>query len=186
MQLTNFEALVLSYAKAKAALRFSNSGPEHAAVVIEALLKNAQKSISLYSGNFNEKFYLESGVASAFNASIQRLSGKCQILVDDDSDLTSNKAALALVSTAGSKIEFYKRTPKSPDRINNHFMVVDNQAYRFETDDVEKKATCNFYEPEIAIGLTQRFEAMRGYDAKKISILTSMAVIDCAALAGGH
>jgi hypothetical protein len=160
MELLRFEELVKSFREKKESVRFTNSGKDHAQIVVKELIESANGSVHLYSGKFDETFY--STIEPSLTAAIARISGEFSVIVDTGVCLRQNSLFDRLLSTSPKgKLRFFERTI-SGNRPGNHFLVVDDEAYRFETDDALCKAVCNFNEPEIAIRLVGSFNEVKG------------------------
>ena len=135
--------------------RVSNSGIEHAAIVIENLFLHSKRVVKVLCGKFSEDVYGRASVKAAIETFLSRDGTRLEICVADTAD--QNSAVQSLIRKFPKQVIF--RAAGSSDA-KYHFAVGDSHAYRLETDMVRREAVVNFNEPSIAFMLDQLFETV--------------------------
>jgi hypothetical protein len=142
-------------ASGKVNSRVSNSGIEHAAIVIENLFLHSMNVVKVLCGKFSEDVYGRASVKLAIDAFLSKTGTRLEICVTETSD--QNAVVRALIAKFPERVTF--RSTNTSD-VKYHFAVGDLQAYRLETDMARREAVVNFNEPSIAFMLDQVFEAI--------------------------
>jgi len=148
---------------------FSNKGPEHAAIVLEHMLKKTENEIRFFSGSFNQNVTKDTYFMKELDKFLS--SDKKFFLFLENIPTTSNiSPALAKVMEYSVKYPdriIYKKIPeafinelKSRFQSGNvyHFTVSDSSSYRIEVDKMNYKAVCNFNDSNIALKLKEIFD----------------------------
>lgn len=159
MNIERYRETVNELARAKSDSLFSNKGTDHALVVIEALLSNAEHCVNIFSGSLKEDFYGNPKIREALEKFLSEPARQMSILTENE---PSEKIIDAIKSLATEdQVSIYRiNEAKSKGRIKRmpgHFITADNQAYRFETSDESREAVVNFNDPEIATNLNKLF-----------------------------
>ena len=129
---------------------FTNSGADHARVVMETIFKTSKEHINIFAGDLNGAvskgdylLALENYLKSGRSISV--------LLEKYDEKKTSEALELLLKykKSGQTNISIAIANPKSLDASikNNHFTVGDNHMFRFETDMINYTAVCNFNDP---------------------------------------
>lgn len=156
----SYAELVVGLARDKVSRRFTNSGPEHAQVVFENLFRTSELSVKLFTGDL-DSFFAEQLVVDAAKGFLARDSAaKVEIMFRDQQFADKAATSAFLTALPGGQVEVHVAKPNAfaPMFQGNDFVVSDNRAYRFETDDAQASAVVNFNEPDIAITLSDVFD----------------------------
>jgi len=148
---------------------FSNKGPEHAAIVLEHMLKTAKNEIRFFSGSFNQDVTKDTDFMRELDKFLS--SGKKFYLFLENLPLQEERSsALSKVIEYSKKYPnniIYKEIPKDfttelQSRFQSgnvyHFTVSDDTSYRVEIDKSNYKAICNFNDSNIALKLKKIFD----------------------------
>lgn len=157
---TVYAEKIFNLAKDKADLVFYNSSPEHAIIVHQALVQNADNYVYIFSSSMctevsNNPEYCE--IVKRFLSGSENRQIKI-ILTNYDDGFPEKPIAKVLalfpeqveVKRFDGKVE-YKGSPV-------HFTVSDDRAFRLETNIEEQMAFGNFNSPEQARDLKEVFE----------------------------
>lgn len=160
MQIDRYAEVVQRLAKDKADSRFSNKGPEHARVVVEAMFLNASSSVKLYTGCLKKDFYTSEPVLGSLKDFLKRSKGALTILCANNPD--SETVSAIRGAPFGGEIRILTMSQDESSGSNNeqhHFMTADGVAYRLEIDDSAREAIVNFNEPSVATALNKWFDS---------------------------
>jgi hypothetical protein len=150
---------------------FLNSDQEHALSVFINLFGQASKIVRIFAGCLSVELSNRPEYIVAISDFIER-GGDVRILLNKYDESLIIKSNLMRRLSYYSSIEEYrehikiKSTKKKffyvedPDKKELHFTVVDENAYRIETDVEERSATCNFNNPENAKVLVKLFDEL--------------------------
>jgi hypothetical protein len=155
MEIDRYKDVVDRLAAEKKDSRFTNKGPNHARVVVAAMLNNATSNVKLFTGTLPSSFYTSEEVLEAFKTFLAK--GSVTVLAAD----TCDDVALQKLKevAAGKPITFFSLTEKI-EKMPPHFMVADGQAFTLEMDDAKAEAVVNFNEPKIAATLSGIFDSL--------------------------
>jgi len=154
------------FAEQKDDMLFTNKGKDHAAIVLCAMLKNAEGKVDIFSGSLNRDVADDTRFLDALKEFID--SGKTlRVLLESDIPTEPSKALNMVMDAAKkSKLVQYK-TLKEEDKEKmsklfkdgqlHHFAVADRRALRLETDAIDFKALVSFNDPEYAGSLQIMF-----------------------------
>lgn len=159
MQIDRYQEVVNRLAETKTDSRFSNKGPDHARVVVDALFRHATSSVKLYTGHLSDDFYTSEPVLNAIKTFLQKSNSQLCILSEREPDVQSIDAIREL--SDANQLMVYVINDKAPTDVQlpGHFMTVDNASFRLEVDDGAREAVVNFNEPSIATTLSKIFDA---------------------------
>jgi hypothetical protein len=169
MDIHQYREKVEELAKTDSPIVFYNSSADHAAVVMQTIVKNAQKNIDILAGDLSSlNCQSENFIIPIVNFILS--GGKIRILLDEvkGNDLPKNELFDAL--KAFQDLEDYKEkvqirksltsiTIKGSDSSEKiHFTVSDSKAYRIENDTVNFTAKCCFNDPLQSQKLINTFD----------------------------
>lgn len=156
MEIDRYRDVVNRLAVDKVNSRFSNKGPEHASVVVDAMFRNATSSIKLYTGQLNTAFYTSDNVFEALRSFLQDKKGSLCILSERTPDAEAVEKIKALTADTHLSLHVLNKTTQALPL--GHFMTADNMSYRLELNDEAREAVVNFNEPLIATTLNKLFD----------------------------
>jgi hypothetical protein len=156
--LTTYAQEVAAMATDKSEARFTNSGVAHAAVVAAQIFKSSGVEVLLYTGTFPANFYFTEPVLSEMKTALVERKVKLRI-VTDVVVTPQQMAKQTWICELGLTVELFACNSKVP---MDHFMAMDDRAFRFETNDGSKTAIACFNEPRTAKLLGAAFEGLKG------------------------
>ena len=167
----------------------SNGKPQHAAYLIEKFLAHAQKIVRIFSGHLARNVH---GVAVYENARVLAAAEKLlkkgaslRIVLEGEIDLREGETLadhpvqqlahrLRNEDAMKSKLHIRQASKDSLDHLRSrnfpyHWMVMDESAYRLETDIGKAKAHANFGDGEMANRLARIFDHLLFNQATPLS-----------------
>jgi hypothetical protein len=153
MELRSYRAMVLAaMEKARSegtSVTFSNTGPAHAAIVLEVMLEAATRTADVVSGFMDR---------SAWNPELIRKflarNGKLRVILDElSSDELPKTSALSDLAEGG-KIEIRRLA----EPLGMHLCITDGQHVRLEHDQRACEATVTFGDKEFGGDATKIFD----------------------------
>lgn len=112
-----------------------NSSPDHAQIVIQNIFRSANESVNILSGDLTPRVYGRDMVvseASLFLASSHR--NRIEIILERDS-IEDRRLNPLLQEIAKSKNVELRIAPEETQKLYNfHYIVTDNDCYRYEPD----------------------------------------------------
>ena len=154
----------------------SNGKPEHAAYLIYKFLTNGTRSIKLFSGSLKQEtsevaIYRDPQIVDAARAFLHRSGTSLQVALENDLDTRDGEAHPLVAAVKQDQdaglVHGDFNIRKVPERILNrlrevgypyHFLVMDERAYRLETDKEAARATANFGDRTYARALSGLFD----------------------------
>ena len=158
----------------------SNGKPEHARFIIQRFLEHADTTVRLVSGKLTKVFdgvnvYGHEKIKEAAKKFLRREGTQLSILLQEGIDAEGENAenhplvqeirALEQRHELEGKLEIRKASDEDvanylESEFPYHWMVMDKDAYRLETDCEQAKASVNFGDPRMAEGLAEFFDRM--------------------------
>ena len=145
----------------------SNRDPRHAAYLVETFFRRAKRHVRIYTSQLARKIGSEQVYASPeliveAQAMLARDGSEVSIIVQNELDVDEGMMAtdhplIAALSHADARLRVFKY---DAERQFDDFAVMDESAYRAETDGDKATAIANFGNPEFASVLAQLFDAM--------------------------
>ncbi len=165
----------------------SNALPAHACYLMTKMFQTAHKRIRLYSGSLERRVkescaldgepkgaagsadlvdvYADKGLLAAVRDFVGNRSGDLSIIVEKGVDggvethpLISLIAEMKGDGSLRGNVEVKLLGEQYAGAIENHFMVMDDTAYRFEFDHNPCRAQANFGDPKTAKSLAEVFD----------------------------
>jgi hypothetical protein len=163
MDTSEYFKLIDKYAETHENFTIPNSEPKHAAYLLKTLFKNAQSTIRIFTGRLFEGVYGDENLIEEARNFLRKDSNNSIIIVyqeplakDDILESAFIKSILNDNQRQG-EIKLWQ-SPEKFSTLNNHFTVMDNTAFRFETDHGATKAIANFGDPLNAERLIDIFD----------------------------
>lgn len=162
--LVAYEAMVEGLARHKSDELISNRCSEHAAVLIKHLFLSANQSVLIFSGSLNRAVYGRREIVEAARDFIGR-GGEIRVVIQkpvaEEELLTHEFLDTLLKDCPGAGARFVVHIGgEGISKVNNHFIVADRTAYRFEKDTTTHEAFASFNDPEIGTNLSELFKAL--------------------------
>ena len=143
----------------------SNSRPNHAAYIIHKLLDRAEQRVLIYSGRLKQdqdgvSIYGSPSIIDAARKLLRKPQSELSIVVEKEVDVDDGQApndhpliaAIQMEADRGwmrGKFDV-KSLAHGEEPFPQHFVVMDDRAYRVETDGNQLSAIANFGDPETA------------------------------------
>jgi len=169
----NYKRIIDECAKDQKNLEISNGNSIHATYLIKALFKNAEKEIRIYTGSLSDEIF---GNDELIDTAIKFLTEKedrsvkiaYQEICDEDT-IKSREFVKEILNNdrIKNKLEVWDVSSAYKD-ITNHFTLMDETAYRFETDHENKRAIANFGDYASAKTLKGSFADIIGNKKSKL------------------
>lgn len=158
----------------------SNGKPEHARFIIQRFLEHAKGTVRLFSGELKRKFddvqiYESATIINAARGFLAHDDTRLAILLQKNIDAEGGDAKIhplihALHATAQwgdlkGKLEVRRVSAEDWQWLcdagfSYHWMVMDTDAYRLETECEKAKASVNFGDQKMAEGLARLFDRL--------------------------
>lgn len=155
-----------------------NGRPEHARFIIQRFLERADTTVRLLSGKLSKVFegvnvYGHEDIKESAKGFLRRDGTQLNILLQEEIDggagnienhpLVQELRALEKRHELKGKLDIRRASEEDVKRYLEsdfpyHWMVMDESAYRLETDCQQAKASVNFGDPRMAKGLAEFFD----------------------------
>lgn len=161
MNLTEYRQHVRTLAMRRDGQPVFNATVEHASIVIQHLFSSAERSIDILTGTLNPRVYGRDPVIK--EAQLFMLTSPDSririILEEDSSDIRMRHPLLvALGEFKNVAVKFADQGVRS--RYGFHFMVTDNDNYRFESDKERPAAIASFGHTEGSKNLRDAYSVL--------------------------
>lgn len=137
----------------------SNSMPEHAAILFEAFFKHAKKQVLIVCRHLHADVFGKDFVIDAAKRALARGVSLWIVTQEEDFQAKDFVAAIRTVKSNGNVRLEHAPTEKGRSLPFN-FAVMDDKAFRFESDREICKAEASMNCPEIAKRLIQIFQEL--------------------------
>lgn len=148
-------------------LEFNNKDNNHAAIVMANIFSHAKKTLKFFTGSFkgdicDQLIYLD--------ALKKALDSKLSLEVIYEDEPNTNSECFKLLKSYKNqdcKISMFKLTPSYKKIISdlkiklNHFLIGDDQMFRYEFDADAYKAYCNFDDKKSVDQLAKNFDIIK-------------------------
>lgn len=135
-----------------------NSSIEHAAIIIEKLIKHAKSDVCIVTQRLNGHVFGRREVVDESAAFLSDASHKFRILMEDDRSSLSEGHPLIQEGLQHSGFEIRRIDPEVTNKIDFHFTLADSDSYRFEPDKNKWEAVGVFGDDKGAKRLRQIFD----------------------------
>ena len=137
-----------------------NESLEHAVVILQNMFSHARKSICILTGRLNEDAYGDPGVVKEARRFLESPDRRIRILFEDEYLKDVAHHPFLAIETGQKKIEKYFVPEKLQNNYKFHFIVMDEDSYRFEPDRKEYKAVAAFGDAQGGQNLGRLFEQL--------------------------
>ena len=138
-----------------------NASLEHAVVILQNMFSHARKSICILTGRLNNDAYGHPEVVREARRFLESPDQRIRILFEDEG-LLENVAhhPFLAIETGQEKIEKHFVPKELQQNYQFHFIVVDEDSYRFEPDREKYEAVAAFGDAEGGQNLGRLFEQL--------------------------
>jgi len=147
-------------------MEFNNKDQKHAALVMSSIFHNAKKQVRIFTGSLNGDISNISGYLQSVRVFLDKPETKVEVIFEEKPNIAFSKCYKLLKESraAGKDITFRILTDSFKQKVItanlNHFMLGDDNMFRYETDKKQYMAFCNFDDPEMTKVLDRNFRAM--------------------------
>ena len=159
MNLTEYRQFVRSLASKRDGEPIYNASVEHASVVVESLFANADSQVDVLSGVFNARVYGRDPVieeAKLFLGSSAK--NRLRIILEEDSPEDRTIHPFFKACSELPNIELRIVPQDLQELYGFHFVLVDDDSYRFESDKTKPSAVAAFGHKEGAANLASIYQ----------------------------
>jgi len=172
----NYKRIIDECAREKKNLEISNGNSTHAAYLIKALFEKAKKEIYIYTGSLSDDVFGHQELIDVAVAFLKREGSSLKIAYQENCDkdtIKSRKFVQRILNNdlIKNRLEVWDVSSAFKD-ITNHFTLMDETAYRFETDHAKKRAIANFGDFASAKTLKGSFAKIIGNEKSQPISLT--------------
>lgn len=160
MEINEYYEIIDQCAKNLENFTIPNSEQIHAIYLIKTLFKNAQSNIRIFTGRLFEGVYGNEDLQEeARNFLRKDADNSVRIAYQEPLDIANCAFIQTILNDDRRKgsLKLWNASEKFKD-INTHFAVMDDKAFRFETDHANTKAIANFGDPDNAKKLVEIFD----------------------------
>lgn len=161
MSLDEYREHVRKLATERSGGSIYNASVEHASIIVEAMFANAQRTVSILSSTFNARVYGRDEViqeAKLFLASSH--TNRLKIILESDSPRDRSIHPFFRSLSSYPNIESRVASEEVQALYDFHFLVMDEDSYRFEPDKKFSAALGVFGHPKGAGNLSGIFESL--------------------------
>ena len=159
-ELNSYRASVEELFENNSELIVTNRDKKHAAVLTSILFQNAKKEVVLFCQNLDEEFYDSAPIKSAVLCALER-GVNVKILIQEEPQANELLSELKLL---GSRAELELRKcdkDSEASKSNLNFAVIDQKAFRLESDRENNSAFACANNPKLANDMLQVFNRFR-------------------------
>ena len=138
-----------------------NATAERASIVIESLLSNARHSVDILTGTLNPTVYgCDPVIKEAQFFLLTSPENRIRIILEEDSPSVRMLHPLLVALKRFKNVDVKLATEGVQRRYGFHFIVTDNDNYRFESDKRKPAAVACFGHPEGGKSLRTAYDAL--------------------------
>lgn len=139
---------------------FLNSLPAHAAVIVQRIIADAYHSVSILSRSLDPKVYGRNRTLDTTSRFLDEAPRRMRILMEEGNEKAYAENPFLNKFKDRPNVEFRLVPPHLQEKYKFHFLVADNESYRFEPDKTKSAAIVAFGHTEIADKLERVFETL--------------------------
>lgn len=164
----DYKAFIKTLAESNDTRTFVNSDEDHALDVFVQLFRIAQHEVKIFAGCLCKHVGNKNEYVVALSDYVER-GGILKILLNDYDEEAARTSSLykrlAYYKEQNYPIEVKRTTAKpyltaDPDKKPVHFTIVDDKAYRLETDIERRTAECSFNNPLLSRAISSFFDSL--------------------------
>lgn len=150
MSFKDYRKRVEQLAKERTGEPISNGSLDHASVIIEQMFRSAKDHVWILSGNLNARAYGRDDVLEQARLFLAHGKHHARILVEEVDDTMLTEHPFIVEFYDNENVEFRTVSPSMLDQYEYHFLVMDEDCYRFEPQKDEPTAVASFGDSETA------------------------------------
>lgn len=161
MNLTEYGEFVRSLALKRAGEPTYNASVEHAAIVVKNLFSQARKSVDILSGFCNARVYGRMAVGEEARLFLALSAGnRLRVILEQDSPEDREINPFFKACSEFPNVELRIASQNVQDLYGFHFVLMDDDSYRFESDKTKPAAVAAFGDREGAKNLGGIYEGL--------------------------
>lgn len=137
-----------------------NNSADHAIVVIDYLLRSAKSRIRILTGRLNRQVYDTLPVVRALDGFLDE-GGVLEVISEEEIGIHSEFRKIAEYSAVESNVKFYNLDKTK--KIDTHFLISDDDSYRYEPNKEDHKAVASFGDIEKTSLLSKKFNCLLNF-----------------------
>ena len=139
---------------------FFNSSIEHAAVIVEQIFRSAKKDVCIITERLNGHVFGREEVVREAKSFLSDGTHSLKILMEEGASVLSPGHPLVEEMRRHSNVEVRKLDPSVTAKLDYHFLVMDDDSYRFEPDKNKWEAVAVFGDSKGAQNLGSIFASL--------------------------
>lgn len=142
---------------------FLNKSTAHAAIVVEALFRQAQRSVRILTNALSDDVYGTPLVIEAAVAFLRREGARLEIIAES----RPCRVMLDRIGQVGlaDRVDIRLLPPHVTKIVDVNYMLVDERSYRFETEKGLREATVQFNGEAVASRILDNFQMLQPHGA---------------------
>lgn len=175
--INEYREIIKRLASKRTDARIPNGLPQHATILIETMFSTATAEMRIFTKELNQDIFGEPKLLGAAKKFLSKPYANLKILLQSPQDVewTQEHPLFQVFNDLnntnllhGGVVIKNASGSYSTDDVN-HFTVMDNDGFRFETDHYNCKAIANFNEPKTAEKLIKVFDS--AFDMPKAQLI---------------
>lgn len=156
----NYINLVEAAALSKNGDPFLNSSLAHAAVIVQRIIADAYRSVSILSHSLDPQVYGRNRTLDTTSRFLDEVPRRMRILMEEGNESAHAENPFLNKFKNHPNVELRIVPPHLQEKYEFHFLVADHESYRFEPDKTKSAAIVAFGHTEGATNLERVFEAL--------------------------
>jgi hypothetical protein len=138
----------------------SNGSHDHAAIIIEQMFKSAEKQVSILSGNLNARVYGRTDVVEQAKLFLTESERRVRILLESHDPLILKDHPLFERLRNNENLSVKVVPEELREKYEYHFLVMDDDSYRFEPTKDAPTAVAAFGDKKTAENILNIFNML--------------------------
>jgi hypothetical protein len=160
MSLKDYKAEVKRAAVKRNGKPVYNASLEHASIIVENMFEHAHSNVCILSGALNARVYGREEVVEQAKLFLADPSHKVRILLEDGSVANRSGHPFFEALDQSENMEIRCLPLATQEQYNFHFMVMDDDSYRFENDRSKCAAVAAFGDPAGAKNMRRIYDIL--------------------------
>lgn len=137
-----------------------NGSLSHAAVLAEEMFANANSNVSIFSGSLNARVYGTSDIVEKARQFLSDTTHKVRVLIEEPDLVDAEDHLFVREFCDNNDVEFRSLSKDLKGKVDYHFIVMDDDSYRFEGDKSAPAAIAAFGDSAGAERLSEIFDTL--------------------------
>ncbi len=150
MSLEGYRERVRRLARARDGEPIYNGSLDHAAIIVEEMFSHATRDVSILTGELNARVYGPDEVVEAARLFLADSETRVRVMLEEKNNEAAGRHPFRHAFADHPHVEFRYVPPQIQETYKFHFMVMDDDSYRFEQDKNQPAAIAAFGDPDGA------------------------------------